>query len=278
MSKKRFRKTLPPGEGTVFDSAQYPRTLTIAPAGDDQVLFEIDENPRFLDAPAALVQFPAAQVPLIMSAMVACTGKYPTELTRIAHQKGLLGRPAVETRQSRRAAARHPAEKMVSEYNYKLGKKKPEIPEAGYFEFTDAYGDVLKVEPYTEGGAWRIVLTIISKTATVSAQFKALDVIPLFVAAGTHTGRDSRSLGEEAVAAGYMSNRQVPLSRAQRRKAGKKPAAPAVAATLGGDLRAVRELDPQRPKLTTTVLGPGRPPLGRGLAPAPGSAFVKPAP
>ena len=253
MSKKRFRKTLPPGEGTVFNSAQYPRTLTIAPAGDDQVLFEIDENPRFMDAPAALVQFPAAQVPLIMSAMVACTGKFPTELTRIAHEKGYLGRPAVETRQSKRAAARHPAEKMVSQYNYTGDKKKPDIPETGYFEFTDAYGDTLKVEPDTENGKWRINLVISGEGGSASAQFEALDVIPLFVAAGTHTGRDSRSLGEDAVAAGYMSNKQVPLSRAQRRKAGKKPAAPAgaaVAPVVAGDPQRMRELARRVPKLT----------------------------
>lgn len=211
------------------------------------------------------MQFPAAQVPLIMSAMVACTGKFPTELTRIAHEKGYLGRPAVETRQSKRAAARHPAEKMVSQYNYTGSKKKPDIPETGYFEFTDAYGDTLKVEPYTENGKWRINLVISGEGGSASAQFEALDVIPLFVAAGTHTGRDSRSLGEDAVAAGYMSNKQVPLSRAERRKAGKKPAAPAapaVATALGGDLRAVRALDPHRPKLTPA-------------APA-GSSFAKP--
>ncbi len=253
MSKKRFRKTLPPGEGTVFNSAQYPRTLTIAPAGDDQVLFEIDENPRFMDAPAALVQFPAAQVPLIMSAMVACTGKFPTELTRIAHEKGYLGRPAVETRQSKRAAARHPAEKMVSQYNYTGSKKKPDIPETGYFEFTDTYGDTLKVEPYTKNGKWRINLVISGEGGSASAQFEALDVIPLFVAAGTHTGRDSRSLGEDAVAAGYMSNKQVPLSRAQRRKAGKKPAADAVAPVVAGDPQRMRELARRAPKLTITA-------------------------
>lgn len=264
MSKKRFRKNLPPGEGTVFNSAQYPRTLTIAPAGEGQVLFEIDENPRFLDAATGLVQFPAEQVPLIMSAMVACTGKFPTELTRIAHEKGYLGQPAVETRQWKRSAARQPAEKKVSQYNYAGTKEKPEIPEAGYFEFVDAYNDTLKIEPCTEGGYWRINISISSSDRVASAQFDALDVIPLFVAAGTHTGRDSQTLGEDAVAAGYMSNKQVPLSRAQRRKAGKKPAArssPIVAAALGGDLRAARELDPQRPKLT--------------LAQPAGAAFLK---
>lgn len=54
------------------------------------------------------------------------------------------------------------------------------------------------------------------------------------------------------MAAGYMSNKQVPLSRAQRRKAGKKPAAP-VAPVVAGDPQRMRELARRAPKLTITA-------------------------
>lgn len=276
MSKRR-RVNLPAGEGTVFLSAQYPRTLTVAPGGDNHVLFEIDENPRFADAAAASAQFPVAQVPLIMSAMFACTGKFPTELTRIAHEKGFLGRPAVETRQSRRAAARKPPGSQVSEYNYKDTGEKPRIPETGFFEFTDPkFGDILKVAPFTEGGKWRIEVTITSGGRSASAQFKALDVIPIFVAAGTHTGRDSQSLGEEAVREGYMSNRRSELSRAERRAMGRRrrPAAGAKknGAGLEGLLEAQVGVRKSQDRVLPVLLSAGRGAVPASFAGAPGLA------
>lgn len=228
MARNRYRKRLEPGAGKSFDSTEHPRSLTIAPAGEERVLFEIDEDPQNPEAATGMVEFPAAQVPQVMAAMVACTGKYPTELIRIAHEKGLLGKVAHETRQSRRARERGSTapEKLTSTTNRKPKEDAPEIPDVGFFEFTDAYGDTLKVAPINGNGRWEINLTITSNKQVASAAFYALDVIPLFVTAGEYTGMDSRTLGNEAVSAGYMQNRQAPLGRAARRKIAKKKPQP----------------------------------------------------